>query len=91
MKYEPQIKKLVEFYQAESNFKFVSIHLDKEESIIYAGSGSGNIHLINATDGSPIISFKAHYEQVYSLLIRGRTLITSSIDGSIKIWDLRDY
>lgn len=63
-----------------------SATLDAGNSQIASGGGDGTIRVHHATTGTLVSSFAAHEQEVTSLCWQRDRLISSSWDGSIKIW-----
>lgn len=66
-----------------------SIIFAMNDRILISGNNSGSIRIWNVKRGSLAKKLvNAHTENITSLLTYGNTLISASLDGYIKLWDL---
>jgi THO complex subunit 6 len=62
--------------------------IDNESEIIYVACAN-SVYKCSLEDGSIIQSFQGHKDYIHSVDGNGSAIITSSEDGSVKIWDTR--
>jgi WD40 repeat protein len=67
-----------------------SVDLSPDERTLAAGCGDGTLRLFRFPSGEQRVAFTNHQRQVNAVLFTpdGRTLISTSLDGSARFWDV---
>jgi len=62
-------------------------------AVIHLGHGNGVVSLWSPASPNPLVKMLCHTGTVRALAIQqdGRTMVTTGMDGRIKVWDLRTY
>jgi WD40 repeat protein len=66
------------------------IIINEENNTMYTGGSDGHITLLDCNNYEVLKSFPAHYQTVYDLKFVRNTLVSCSLDKSIKIWNMND-
>ncbi|MFY8021758.1 MAG: WD40 repeat domain-containing protein [Bacteroidia bacterium] len=66
-------------------------HINMREGYLFAGTASGNLHVINLKNQTEIRNIEAHQQGLYDMKLVGEQLITAGGDGKVKIWSLKDF
>ncbi len=67
-----------------------SLMLDHEHGLLYCGTASGNLHVIDLLAEKEIRNIEAHTNGIYDICLHRGQLITSGGDGQVKVWQLND-
>lgn len=74
-----------------SESKIISMKVINKE-VLATGLTSGNINLLNLTNGKVIKTLSKHTDSVFSLeLLKNETLISGSADHTINVWNATTY
>jgi WD40 repeat protein len=69
------------------NRPIYSLCLLKEQGLLYCGAASGNLHVIDLSQGREIRNIEAHSSGIFDIKMIGDILVTAGGDGCINIWD----
>ncbi len=64
-----------------------SFLLDQSVQILYSGTASGHLHVIDLAERKEIRNIEAHHSGIFDMLAYGQFIITAGGDGLVKIWD----
>ncbi len=67
-----------------------SLFVNSLSNQLYAGTASGNLHVIDLAQKKEIRNIEAHQLGLFDMKAFGNLLITSGGDGLVKIWDLQN-
>lgn len=62
--------------------------LHKEAQLLFCGTASGNLHVIDLKQRKEIRNIEAHTLGIFDIKIIGNLLITAGGDGKVKLWNL---
>lgn len=65
-----------------------SLLLDAKNSLLYCGTASGNLHVIDLVTQQEIRNIEAHTNGIYAICLHNEQLITGGGDGQIKVWGI---
>lgn len=68
-----------------------SLCLNRDRQMLYCGTASGNLHVIDLASGKEIRNIEAHALGIFDIRIVGAQLITSGGDGHLRVWNLDDF
>ena len=74
----------------ERKYPYVGVALDPSETLVASGLRSGRVQIQRLPDGDEVAVIEgAHRDGVEALEFSpdGRTLVTGSLDGSVRLWD----
>lgn len=62
--------------------------LHREAQLLFCGTASGNLHVIDLKQRKEIRNIEAHTLGIFDIKINGDLLITAGGDGKVKVWNL---
>ncbi|MGB1032241.1 MAG: hypothetical protein ACPGWM_06490 [Flavobacteriales bacterium] len=63
----------------------------REKDVVISGGKDAHLRVWKAENKDEVLSMPAHNFGIYSLYIKGNTMISVSRDKAIKLWDLNDF
>ncbi|XP_063974502.1 THO complex subunit 6 [Diachasmimorpha longicaudata] len=61
----------------------------KPNHILYAGCGDNKIYAVDMEHGKILRKFEGHTDYIHNLALLNNQLVSTSEDGSVRVWDLR--
>ena len=65
-----------------------SLKLDTERQLLFCGSASGNLHVVDLKTMKEIRNIEAHSNGLYDIKIYNENIFTSGGDGRVCVWDI---
>ena len=62
---------------------------EEEEEVLYCATEEGVLRAVDSRTGGAVAEWRGHTGPILDLLVEGQTAVTSSDDGTARLWDVR--